>query len=248
MITTDYVPFSWDASASRVTTKVSSLELKNSTGHTFNITDLKTPILISLANDQNFTNTSQSHFVGSNKTVYHRINVTTEGVALLLKIQPESSASEFLVYGKYNLRSSSVNSDFNKTIPDFSSCVYDHVLDSYVNCSRDPYMVVVDSAYVNQTGYYFIGITFKSRTSGTKRVRRCVGGQGRFKRSCVQYKEPPTTSAAFHIPQYLPGDENYTMLVIPAACLYWSTALSKWTTEGCNVRKPRTTSSTKKIL
>ena len=240
MITTDYIPFSWDSSAARVTTGVSSLQMKNSSGNALNITELESPILIKLSNTQDLKNNSQPHFLGADETVYHKISVTTAGMTLLLKIRPENNATEFLVFGKYNVRPSIVNSDFNKTIPDFSSCIHDPMSASYVNCSRDPYVVYVDSAHVNQTGYYYIGIQIKSKRNSISRVRRCVG-QGRSKRSCVQHKEPPTTGASFNIPQYLQSDENYTMQVIPAACLYWSTELSMWTTKGCKVRNLKLT-------
>ena len=240
MITTDYIPFSWDPSAARVTTGVSSLQMKNSSGNVLNITDLKSPISIKLSSTQDLKKDSQPHFLSVNKIVYHKISVTTAEMTLLLKVRPENNASEFLISGKYNERPSIVNTDLNKTIPDFSSCVHDHISASYVNCSRDPYVVYVDSAHVNQTGFYYIGIQIKSKGNGIPRVRRCVG-QGRSKRSCVQYKEPPTTGASYNIPQYLQGDKNYTIQAIPAACLYWSTELSKWTTKGCKVRKLKLT-------
>ena len=232
MMATEFVPFSWDPSGERVTTGVSSLELKNSTGHLLNITQLKSPISIKLRNIQDLANNSRSHYVGANRTVYHKMNVTTPGMALILKVRPEKNSPEFSVFGKHQQRPSPNDNDFSTTIPDFSSCV--HGTMGYTNCSRDPHVVYVDSAHVNQTGYYFIGIQIKSRTRVISRVRRC-SGKGRSKRSCVQYKEPPTTGATYNVPEYLQGDENYTMQVIPAACLYWNVDVSKWTTEGCKV-------------
>ena len=84
MITTDYVPFSWDSSAARVTTGVSSLQMKNSSGNALNITELESPILIKLSNTQDLKNNSQPHFLGADETVYHKISVTTAGMTLLL--------------------------------------------------------------------------------------------------------------------------------------------------------------------
>ena len=233
MLTTDYMPFSWDLSSARVTTRVSSLELKNSTGHVLNITELKSPVSIKIKNTQDSANNSRPHYVGANKTVYHKINVTTPGMALILKVRPENDTTEFSVFVKYQERPSLSNSDLNTTIPDFSSC--SKASSGYANCSRDPYVMYVDSEHVNQTGYYFVGIQIKARSPGKSRKRRC-SGQGRSKRSCVRYKEPPTTPATYNVPEYLQGDENYTMQVLPAACLYWNTEMSKWTREGCKVR------------
>ena len=238
-MTTKYTFYSWDPSGARVSTGVSSLELKNSAGHLLNITNLKTPISIKIPNIQDFTNNSRSHYVGVNRTVYHKINVTTLGMALVLKVIPGNKATEFLVSLKYNKRPSPSNSDFNTTVPNFSSCV--QASSTSVNCSSDPYVVFVDNAHVNKTGYYFIGIKIKAKTyNGVIRTKRCLS-QRRSKRSCVQYKDAPPTDSprqekAYHQPQYSNGDENYTMLAIPTACLYWSTELSKWTTAGCRVR------------
>jgi len=234
MTTTDFMPFTWDPSGARVTTGVTSLELKNSTGHVLNMTELESPISIKLPNTRYLTNNSRSHYVKANRTVFHKIRVTQSGMALLLKVRPENNVTEFLISIKYGERPSPGDSGFNKTIPDFSSCV--SISSGYVNCSRDPYAVLISNVIVGKIGYYFVGITAKTKISGISRVKRCAG-RGRSKKSCVQYKEPPTTRATYHEPQYLTGDKNYTMQVMPAACLYWNTEESKWTTEGCEVRK-----------
>ena len=229
MVTTDFTPFSWDPSGSRVTTAVSSLELKNSSGNFLNTTELTAPITIRLQNLQEFTNASQSRFVGANRTVFYKLNVNQTGMALLLKIRPESNDTKFLVTVKYGERSVS-NTDLNLTIPDLSSC--DKIPDSYVNCSRDPYIVFMSQEFVESKGlgYYFIGLTAVTRISEISRVRRCS------KQSCVQYKEPPTKGASFSVPQYREGDENYTIQVMPAACLYWNAEKSQWTSDGCEVK------------
>ena len=232
MVTTDFVPFSWDPSGSRVTTAVSSLELKNSSGHPLNTTELTAPIAIKLQN-QDFTNASQSHYVGANRTVFYKINVTHSGMALMLNIRPESNKTEFVVTVKYGERPSPSKSDLNLTIPDLSSCY--KMPDGYVNCSRDPYIVFANQEFVENkgVGYYFVGLTAVSKISETSRSRRCT------KQSCMQYKELPTTGASFNVPQYREGDENYTIRVMPAACLYWSAVISQWTSEGCKVKNEK---------
>ena len=229
MVTTDFTPFSWDPSGSRVTTAVSSFELKNSSGHPLNATELTAPIAIRLQNLQEFANTSQSHYVGANRTVFYKLNVNQTGMALMLKIRSESNETKFLVTVKYGKRSVS-NSDLNLTIPDHSSC--DKIPDGYVNCSHDPYMVFMNQEFVESKGlgYYFISLTAVSRISKISRVRRCS------KQSCVQYKESPTKGASFSVPQYREGDENYTIEVMLAACLYWNVEISQWTSDGCKVK------------
>ena len=236
MISTHFTPFSWDPSGARVTTGVSSLELKNSTGHLLNMRELTAPITVKLQNPHDFTNTSQSYYVGANRTVFYKINVTQSGMALILKIRPENNKTEFLVTAKYGERSSLSNSDFNVTIPDLSSC--GQMQSGNLNCSLDPYVMFLNKDFVEKKGlgYYFIGITAVSRISEISRVRRC-SGHGRSKRSCVQYKQPPTTGASYHEPEYRTGDENYTMQVIQAACLFWNAEISQWTSEGCEVSK-----------
>ena len=218
-----------------MTTGVSSLEQKNSTGHVLNMPELKSPISINLPYTHNLTNSLRSHYVGANNTVFHKINVTQSGMALILKLHPENNATEFLLSLKYGERPSLGDSDFDGTVPNFSSCV--KFSSSYVNCSRDPYVVFLSNELVSRTGYYFIGIKIKPRSGSRK--RRC-SEEGRSKRSCVQYKQAPVTDApnvaqSIHAPKYSRGDVVYTMQVLPAACLFWSKAASTWTTQGCQV-------------
>ena len=236
MVTTDFTPFSWDPSGERVTTAVSSLELKNSSGHLLNTTELIHPITIRLQSHQDFTNAAKSHYVGANRTVFFKINVTQSGMALVLNIRPESNRTEFVVTVKYGERPSPSNSDLKSTIPDLSSC--GKMPDGHVNCSRNPYIVFVNQDFVKNKGfgYYYFGLRAVSRISEILRVKRC-SGRGRLKRSCVQYKEPPTTGESYSVPQYRVGDENYTFQVTSAACLFWNAQLSKWTSEGCQVRE-----------
>lgn len=230
MVTADFTPFSWDPTGASVTTAVASLELRNSSGQLLNTTELNARVTIKLQNRQVFTNTSQSYYVGTKRTVFYKINVTRPGMALMLKIRPESNKTEFLATVKYGERSSPSNSDFNVTVPDFSSCY--RMLDGYLNCSRDPFMVFMNQEFVQKKGlgYYFVGLTAISRVSAISRMRRCS------KRSCVQYKEPPTNGASYSIPHYREGDENYTIQVILAACLFWNAEIFEWTSEGCRVR------------
>ena len=229
MVTTDFTPFSWDPSGSRVTTAVSSLELKNSSGHFLNTTELTAPIAIRLQNLQEFTNASQSHFIGANRTVFYKLNVNQTGMALMLKIRPESNETKFLVTVKYGKRSEN-NSDLNLTIPDLSSC--NKVPDGYVNCSRDPYIAFMNQDFIERKGfgYYFISLTAMSRIPKISRVTRCA------EQSCVQFKAPPIKGESFSVPQYRKGDENYTIQVMPAACLYWNVEISQWTSDGCKVK------------
>ena len=228
MVTADFIPFSWDPTGSRVTTAVSSLELRNSSGNLLNTKELN--VTIKLQNLQVFINTSQSHYVRANRTIFYKINVTQSGMALMLRIRPESNKTEFVVTVKYGERPLPSNSDLNVTIPDLSSC--DDMPEGYLNCSRDPYMVFLNQEFVQKKGqgFYFIGLNTMSRVSKISRARRCS------KRSCVQYKEPPTKGASYSVPHYREGDENYTIQAMPVACLFWNAEISQWTSEGCRVR------------
>ena len=234
MITTGFVPYSWDPSGARVATGVATLKLKNSTGHSLDMTDLTAPITIKFRNSRDLTNTSRSHYVEPQKTGFHKVNITHSGMALIVRIRPENSKTKFLISVKYGERPTS-SSDIKTTVPNFSSCI--QTSSSYVDCSRDPYEVFVNNELVNKAGYYFIGIQVKSKSASRK--RRC-SEQGRSKRACVRYKEAPAADTvnmaqSLHAPQFSKGDENYTLQVLPAACLYWNTATSKWKTDGCKV-------------
>jgi len=219
-----------------VTTGVSSFELKDSTGHLLNMTGLESPISIKVPYTHDLTNSFRSHYVGANNTVFYKINVTQSGMALILKVRPENNETEFVLSVKYGERPSLSDSDINATVPNFSSCV--KLSSGYVNCSRDPYAVFLSNELVSRTGYYFIGLKIKPRR--VSRKRRC-SEEGRSKRSCVQYKEAPVTDASnvihsIHAPKYSRGDVVYTMQVLPAACLYWSKAVSRWITQDCQVK------------
>ena len=228
MVTANFIPYSWDITGARVTTAVSSFTLKNSSGHLLNTKELN--VTIKLQNLQIFINTSQSHYITANRSIFYKINVTQLGMALMLKIRPESNKTEFLVTVKYGERPLPSNSDLNVTIPDLSYC--DDTPDGYLNCSRDPYMVFLNQEFVSENGlgFFFVGLKAVSRVSAISRVRRCS------KRSCVQYKEPPTNGASYSVPHYREGDENYTIQLMPAACLFWNAEISQWTSEGCRVR------------
>ena len=218
-----------------MTTGVSSLELKNSTGYLLNMRELTAPITIKLRNNHDLMNTSRSHYVGAQKTVFHKINVTHSRMALIITVRPENNKTEFLVSVKYGKRPTASSSDITTTVPNFSCCV--QMSSGNVNCSCDPYEIFVNNELVNKAGYYFIGIQVKSKSASRK--RRCSEKE-RAKRTCVQYKEAPRVDTlnmaqSLHAPQFSKGDENYTIQVLPAACLYWNTAKSKWTTDGCKV-------------
>ena len=235
MITTSFVSYSWHPSAARLTSGVFSLEFKNSYGHLFNVTELTTPMTIKLRNNYNLINTSRSYFVGTRKTVFHKINITHLGITLILRVRPENSKTELFVTLKFGKRPSANNSDMNVTVPNFSTCA--QTSSGYVNCSTDPYKVLVESKLIKKTGIYFIGLQIKSK--GPSRKRRYIG-QGRSKRACVQYKEVPAADGTKagqspHNRIFRKGDESYTIQVMPAACLYWNTAMSKWTFDGCKV-------------
>ena len=239
MITTSFVSYSWHPSAARLTSGISSLELKNSSGHLLNMSELTTPMIIKLRNTHHLNNISQSHSVGARKTVFHKINVTHLGIALILKVRPEKSTTELFVTLKFGKRPSANNSDINATVPNFSSCAQTPS-GFYVNCSSDSFEVFINSKVLKKTGVYFIGIQVKSKSPSRK--RRC-SGQGRSKRTCVQYKEVPAaddtkTGQSPNDPQFSKGNENYTIQVMPAACLYWNNAISEWTYDGCEVSEP----------
>ena len=172
---TDFIPFTWDPSGARLTSGIASLQIKNSSGSLLKMDKLKIPISVTLPQMSNTgtTNTSFSYHAKSNRTVFHKINVTQPDMALLLKVRPLSNTTKLLVSLRYKERPSPRNGDFNATVPDYSSCI--QVSDAYVNCSKDPYMVLVSNTHVKQTGYYFIGIKVKSTMSisrGAHRVKR----------------------------------------------------------------------------
>lgn len=198
---------------------------------------------------------------GKDFLTYHQINVTSPYVSTSVNVKPGSDV-EFDLFIRYNEKPTSMEYNFKRRIPDYSSCYHDLHLKKYVNCSMDPYTFSFSAKDSGHTGLHYLGIrylhSFKNRTKSHTtinatehlliRVRKsvkdpCIGVGKRKKRSCAEYKNPPPPKPA---PTYkkvvLPDFENltdisYTLDITSGTCMFWNVEDQQWSREGCKVRK-----------
>lgn len=192
---------------------------------------------------------------------YHRMNVTSPFISTTVFVKPASDVM-FDVYIKYNEKPSSNDYNFKRQIPDHSSCSYDSNLKAFVNCSLDPYTFSFSAKDSGHTGLHYLGIrylpSFYNRSTNHTtldakkhlviRVRRsvqepCDGDGRRQKRSCAEYKKPPTPKPAPSFKkEVVPDFENltdvsYTLDITSGTCMFWDTEDQQWSRKGCKVKK-----------
>ena len=144
----------------------------------------------------------------------------------------------FRVFLRYNQRPTVTEYDATKKIPDESSCSLISQ-NSHGNCSGEAYDMVLLHDVINKPGPYFIGVLYEENNEGPqRRQKRSCFGQGRQRRSCVEFKEPPKPENITVKPVFDPRtDRNYTMSVQEEACLFWDSIEERWLSRGCRVRK-----------
>ena len=144
----------------------------------------------------------------------------------------------FRVFVRYGQRPTVTEYDATKKIPDESWCSLISQ-NSHGNCSGEAYDMVLLHEVINKPGPYFIGVLYEENNEGPqRRKKRSCFGQGRQRRSCVEFKEPPKPENITVKPVFDPRtDRNYTMSVQEEACLFWDSIEERWLSRGCRVRK-----------
>ena len=143
----------------------------------------------------------------------------------------------FRVFVRYGQRPTVTEYDATKEIPDESSCSLTSQ-NSRGNCREEAYDMVLLHEVINRPGPYFIGILYEENNEGPqRRKKRSCFGQGRQKRSCVEFKDPPKPRKTVK-PVFDPRtDRNYTISVQEEACLFWDSSEERWLSRGCRVRQ-----------
>lgn len=255
-------PFTWDKSAQTVKSSVLDFKLKASGGAALNISGLQEPIalFIPLAKKEKPTekdnSSAESLFVkpsnGTSDIRYHSFTVSSHDVLVTIQIKPEKGKT-MDVFVNYKTKPTRLRNVFNTTLPNFSSCTNWNPNSNWnstksLNCSSDPYTFAFSSLISGHTGTHYLGIQYikkkpeaDSNIDSRRKKRSCRHVHGRWKRSCVDVKDAPTTPPPIPIiiiPKYnSTTDANYSLSISVSGCLYWSETKEKWTGEGCRVRQ-----------
>ena len=157
----------------------------------------------------------------------------------LYQIKPNGT-TVFRVFVRYGQRPTVTEYDATKKIPDESYCSLTSQNSHGNQCRGEAYDMVLLHEVINRPGPYFIGILYEGNNEGPQsRKKRSCFGQGRQKRSCVEFKDPPKPENITVKPVFDPRtDRNYTISVQEEACLFWDSSEERWLSRGCRVSQP----------
>lgn len=139
------------------------------------------------------------------------------------------------VFVRYGQRPTVTEYDATKKIPDESCSLTSQ--NSHGNCNGEAYDMVLLHEVISRPGPYFIGILYEENNEGPqRRKKRSCFGQGRQRRSCVEFKDPPKPENITVKPVFdSRTDRNYTMSIQEEACLFWDSSEERWLSRGCRV-------------
>lgn len=234
-----------------ISSKVVSLTLKDENGNEINISNLHSPISLTvpLKNTGNKTPPIEEYTVPD--VMLYRVFTENGGNSLIALSFKLERPAPFEVYVKYGARPTKQDYDYFTTL-DVGTCQNEEL-----SCNVSTH-VWFDA---ERQGKYFIGLLQTS----TGRERRSASKMGdpdkdlqrkvpkkRMSRSlsqlnnpdeklCVKFKDPPTPQSMINetvkMPPYDPETSvNFTLEVDSAGCLYWSETKEQWMSDGCKVR------------
>ena len=198
-------PFTWDESNKLVTTSVLDIKVKHGQDiddrHLINISNLSEEIDIQIP-FATLLPTSTLDVVSKqsdNESIqYHTFEVEETGKAVEFYVKPLENQEKMTILIKYGEKPTMLEYDMDVKLPNYSSCVF--TMKSSLedgNCSENPYSIFLPNTYLTQIGTYYIGVKYdiaSGNVSSSQSLRkRDCGGGGRWKRSCIKYKDPPPT-------------------------------------------------------
>ncbi|KAL9954010.1 hypothetical protein ACROYT_G041497 [Oculina patagonica] len=241
-----------------ISSKVISLTLKDENGNEINISNLHSPISLTvpLKSTENKTLPAEEYTVPD--VMLYRVFTENRGNSLVeLSFKLERPAP-FEVYVKYGARPTKDDYDYFTTL-DVGTCQNEELS---CNVSTDVWFEA------ERQGKYFIGLLQKSsgrerrsaskiddpdkdlqRKVPKKRMSRSVSQLNNpDEELCVKFKDPPTPQPVLNVtaktPAYDPETSvNFTMEVDSAGCLYWSETKEQWMSDGCKAGTNSTSSS-----
>lgn len=245
-------PFTWDESSKLVTTSILDVKVKHAKGgrQLINVSNLSEEIDIQIPFATLLAPTLDVYFKeADNESIqYHTFEVEETGKAIEFYVKPLENQEKMTILIRYGEKPTMLEYDMDVKLPNYSSCAF--TMTSSVedgNCNENAYSIFLPSTYLTQIGTYYIGvkydITSGNVSSSQSRRKRDCGGGGRWKRSCIQYKDPPPTepSNGKFVQKQQGYDKfshsNYTMEQLVLGCNFWNPSSNQFSSGGCRVRQ-----------
>ena len=246
-------PFTWDESSKLVTTSILDVKVKHAKGgrQLINVSNLSEEIAIQIPFATLLPAPTLDVFFkeADNESIqYHTFEVEETGKAIEFYVKPQENQEKMTILIKYGEKPTMLEYDMNVKLPNYSSCVFT-MTSSFEdgNCSENPYSIFLPSTYLTQIGTYYVGVKYDiaigNVSSTQSRRKRDCGGGGRWKRSCIKYKDPPPTepSNGKFVQQQQGYDKfshsNYTMEQLVLGCNFWNPPSNQFSSGGCRVRQ-----------
>lgn len=254
--------FLGDQAFDEINSKVLSVTLKDESGNVINISNLHSPISLTVPVKTTENSTAPVEEYSVPDVMLHRVFTENRGNSLVkLSLKLEKPAP-FEVYVKYGARPTKEDYDYFATLDEGT-------------CQNEKQSCDVSTQVwfdAERKGKYFIGLLQKSklreRRSAPKRdslnkVLALNAPKKRRSRSlsqlnnqdeklCVKFKDPPTPQPVVNVTvKKAPYDPetsvNFTLEVDSTGCLYWSETEEQWMSEGCKVSTTRCNNYSKKV-
>ena len=244
-------PFTWDESSTLVSSTIVDVKIRYTQGDRqmisiLNLTediDLQIPVSTSGSG----TEPAMFYIPDDNQTIhYHSFVIEQTNQAAEVHIQPVEKRVKLTVLVQYGRKPTLTNYDYQATLPNYTNCPVDGAAQDAADCKDNPYSLFLPSTYLTIRGTYYVGVKYekvdKNYSSDHSRGRRGCGRGGRSKRSCIKYKDPPTSlpsGGKFVLATQKSYDktkhDNYTLEQLSLGCNFWNPSANKFSSGGCRV-------------
>ena len=242
LVTFEENPYDWHGGSREIGSVVADFTLKKSSGQSLNLQHIREPVQLWMPLKSPKRNSKGRYFVkpsvSTENMQYHRINIRSNDVTVLVEIHPERE-ERLDVFVSALQRPTPDAYNVSVQLPDYSSCRRLAAGGGAWVCELNPYRFAFSSNQTGSIGPHLLAIKYNGSLS---KANDRVGRSARLhKRSnCIKVKDPPTTlrPTVTVRPNYDSStDLNYTISVKMATCKYWSENRSAWISDGCQVRR-----------
>lgn len=235
----DINPYAYEPSSELIESKVCSFELSLKGKETLNVTYLTEDIVITIPIISNISSqySTSDTFLQPHKMKILSFYAEKMGVPVTLTIEEQRDTAIIEVFVRFGSKPSPKEFDRNYTIFLDSSCP--NSSESKGNeddCQPEVFNVTI---FPTEPRLIYFGLLYlgeKNYVDHDRRKRSCLS-DGREKRSCVGFKDPPPKGYnKTVVPKYdSRTDINYKMTLSQSNCLHWSVNQQQWTSDGCKV-------------